>query len=130
MSKKGKKKSAESLEARARAHETLYGSSLREADEYRKQALNIIKKYDVRPNGKKIGAKELKIFEKRLKDFAEGKRKIKGELTFLKVLKTIEAGEEIDPNDEDEARNYQMLESLGYIKDGKLARKGRTILKR
>ena len=130
MSKKGKKKSAESLEAQARAHEALYGSDWREVDEYRKQALKIIEKYDVAINGMKIDAKELKTLERRLKHFAEGTRKMKGELTFFRVLKLVEGGESIDPGNKDEVDNYRMLERLGYIKNGKLARKGKTILER
>ena len=130
MSKKGKKKSAESLEAQARAHEALYGSDSREVDEYRMQAMRISEKHGINLNGEKIDAKELKILNKRLDEFTEGKRKMEGELTFFKVLKSVEMGEAINLSNEDEERSYHMLELLGYIKDEKLSGKGREFLKK
>ncbi len=129
MSKKGKKKSAESLEAQARAHEALYGSDSREVDEYRLQARKIYEKHGINLNGEKIDAKELKLLEKRLKEFLQGKREMEGEPTFFKALKSIDLEKTIDLSNEDERRNYQMLEKLDYIRDGKLSGKGRELLK-
>lgn len=129
MSKKRKKKGAESLEAQSRVHEALYGEGSREVMEYRRQALEIIEKYGLSPDNDKISDEELKIFKKRLKEFEEGKRRMKNELIFYRVLKLISAGEQIDPDNMNEFRNQQLLEKAGYIKNGKLTGKGKDLLK-
>ena len=70
MSKRKKRKSAEKLEAQARAHEALYGSDWKEVTEYGRQALEIIEKYAIKTNDKRIDAEEVKIFKKRLKNIS------------------------------------------------------------
>ncbi len=130
MSKRKKKKSAEKLEAQARAHEALYGSDWQEVTEYRKQALRIVERYGIKSYGERIDAEELKIFKKRLDEFREGRRRMQKELPFYKVLRLLSEGGAVNPNDEIEVKNYQMLEMLGYIKEGKLTWKGRDIMKR
>ena len=130
MSKKKKKKSAEKLEAQARMHEALYGAGWEEAMEYRRQALNILKKHDIKTNNKKISDNELKLFKKRLIEFEEGKREMKKELPFYKVLRSIEKGTFINSKDEVEIKNLQLLELLGYIKNSKLTGKGKKLLRR
>jgi len=130
MSKRKKKKSAEKLEAQARVHEALYGTDWKEVMEYRKQALEIVERYDIKPNGKKITNGEIKIFERRLKEFEEGKRRMRGELPFYKVLRLIGEGGSINSDNKIEVKNLQMLEILGYIKDGKPTGKGRKLLRR
>lgn len=131
MSKrKKKKKSAEKLEAQARAHEALYGRDWKEVMEYRRQALEIVERYGIKPDDKRISNDEIKIFERRLKEFEEGKRRMRGELPFYKVLRLVNKGEFITPDNEIEVKNLQMLEILGYVKDGKLTGKGRDMLKK
>ncbi len=130
MSKTKKKKSAEKLEARARAHEALYGSDWHEVTEYRRQALKIVERYGIKSDEEKIDAEELKIFEKRLEEFREGRRRMQRELPFYKVLRLLSEGDVVNPNDKIEVKNLRMLEMLGYIKDGKLTWKGRDMMKR
>ena len=108
----------------------MYGSDWKEVTEYRRQAREIIDKYDLRPNDKRVDAEELKVFKKRLKDFEEGKRRMRGELPFTRVLRLLREGGAVNPTDETEVKNLQMLEMLGYIKDGKLTWKGRDMMKR
>lgn len=129
MSKRKKKRGAEKLEAQARAHEALYGTDWNEVMEYRRQALEIVKKYDVKPNDKRISDEEIKVFKRRLKEFEEGERRMRGELPFYKVLRLVSEGKTINPDNKIEVKNMQMLEILGYIKDGKLTSKGRNLLK-
>ncbi len=130
MSKTKKKKSAEKLEAQARAHEALYGSDWHEVTEYRRQALEIVERYGIKSDKERIDAEELKIFKKRLEEFMEGRRRMQRELPFYKVLRSLSQGGVVNPNDEVEVKNLQMLEMLGYIKDGKLTWKGRDMMKR
>ena len=130
MSKKRKKKGAEKLEAQSKAHEALYGNGAREVMEYRRQASDIVEKYRISPDDNKIADDELKIFNKRLKEFEEGKRKMKNELVFYKVLRSIGEGKQIDPDDKNERRNHQLLEKAGYIKNRKLTGKGKDLLKK
>ncbi|UCF07958.1 MAG: hypothetical protein JSW28_10015 [Thermoplasmata archaeon] len=130
MPKRRKKKSADKLEAQARAHEALYGSDWREVTEYRKQALEIIERYGIRSDDERIDAEELRIFKKRLDEFREGRRRMHGELPFYKVLRLLAKGGAVNPDDEIEAKNLRMLGMLGYIKDGKLTWKGRDMMKR
>ena len=129
MSKRKKKKSAEKLEAQARAHEALYGTDWKEVMEYRRQALEIVEKYDAKQNDKRISDEEIKIFKRRLKEFEDGERRMRGELPFYKVLRLVSEGETINPGNRIEVKNIQILEILGYIKDGKLTGKGRNLLK-
>ncbi len=130
MSKTKKKKSAEKLEAQARAHEALYGSDWHEVTEYRRQALKIVERYGIKSDKERIDAEELKIFKKRLEEFREGRRRMQRELPFYKVLRLLSEGGVVNPNDEVEVKNLQMLEMLGYIEDGKLTWKGRDMMKR
>lgn len=130
MSKRKKKKSAEKLEAQARAHEALYGSDWREVTEYRKQALKIVERYGIKSDDKRIDEEELKIFKKRLQEFREGRRRVQRELPFYKVLRLLSEGGAVNPDDEIEVKNLRMLEMLGYIRDGKLTWKGRDMMKR
>ncbi len=129
MSKRKKRKSAEKLEAQARAHEALYGTDWKEVMEYRGQALEIVERYSIKPNDKRISNNEINIFKKRLKEFEEGKRIMQGELSFYRVLRLLSEGESVDLGNEIEAKNLGMLEMLGYIKDGKLTWKGRDLMK-
>ena len=129
MSKRKKKRSAEKLEAQARAHEALYGTDWKEVMEYRRQALEIVEKYDAKPNDKRISDEEIKIFKRRLKEFEDGERRMRGELPFYKVLRLVSEGETINPGNRIEVKNIQILEILWYIKDGKLTGKGRNLLK-
>lgn len=128
MSKRGKKKGAEKLEAQARAHEALYGTDWSEVTEYRRQALEIIERHHVRLDDKKIADDEIKIFEKRLKEFEDGKRKMRGELPVYKILGSVKNGESINSEDKVEVKNLRLLEILGYVKDGKLTGRGRKLL--
>jgi hypothetical protein len=130
MSKRKKKKSAEKLEAQARAHEALYGSDWHEVTEYRRQVLKIVERYGVKSDKERIDAEELKIFKKRLEEFREGRRRMQRELPFYKVLRSLSEGGVVNPSNEVEVKNLQMLEMLGYIKDGKLTWKGRDLMKR
>ena len=77
-----------------------------------------------------IDEEELKIFKKRLQEFREGRRRMQRELPFYKVLRLLSEGGVVNPNDEVDVKNLQMLEMLGYIKDGKLTWKGRDMMKR
>lgn len=128
MSKRRKKKGAEKLEAQARAHEALYGVDWREVTEYRRQALEIVDRYDIKPNDKETTDVEIKLFKRRLKDFEDGKRRMYEELPFYKVLNSINKGIAINRDDKIEVKNLQLLEILGYIKDSKLTGKGRSLL--
>jgi len=128
MSKKGKKKGAESLEAQARMHETLYGTDYDEATEYRRQALEMVKKHDVKPDEGTIADEELRLFERRLDEFKDGKRRMEGELAFYSVLRQVHQGGTIDPN-RTEAKNLHLLKLLGYVKNDKLTGKGRELLR-
>lgn len=130
MSKRREKESVERLEAQARAHEALYGTDWKEVMEHRRQALEIMEKYNIRPNEKKIVDSDIKIFKRRLKEFEEGKRKMRGELAFFKVLRLVSKGGSVDSDKKIETGNLQRLEILGYVKDGKLTGKGRNLLKR
>jgi hypothetical protein len=129
MSKRKKKKGAEKLEAQARAHEALYGTDWKEVTEYRRQALEIIEKHRIKPDDGKIADDEIKIFEKRLKEFEDGKRKMLGELPFYRILRLVSKGESINSDNRIEAKNLQLLEVSGYVKDGKLTARGRNLLK-
>ncbi len=130
MSKRKKKKSAEKLEAQARAHEALYGSDWHEVTEYRRQVLKIVERYSIKSDKERIDGEELKIFKKRLEEFREGRRRMQRELPFYKVLRLLSEGGVVNPNDEVEVKNLYMLEMLGYIEDGKLTWKGRDLMKR
>jgi len=128
MSRKGKKKGAAKLEAQARAHEALYGSGWKEVTEYRKQALEIVRRHGVRLDNGEISSTALKLFAKRLDEYGRGKRRMEEELPFFRVLKCIAAGDIVDFGNEEEVRNLRMLENLGYIRTGKLTGKGRELL--
>lgn len=131
MSKRKKKrKGAEKLEAQARAHEALYGTDWREVMEYRRQALEIAERHGIKMNDERIIEHEIKIFEKRLKEFEEGKRIMQGEMPFYKVLRLLDRGEAINHDNETEVKNLQMLEILGYAKDGELTGKGRDMMRK
>lgn len=129
MSKKGKKKGAVRLEAQARMHEALYGGDWKEVAEYRRQALAVAGKHGLRLDNGKVKAETIKLFARRLEEFAAGKRKLKGEPPFLKVLWTVRDGELPDYGSEDEMRSLRMLEALGHIRDGTLTGKGRELLR-
>jgi hypothetical protein len=128
MSKKSKKKGAESLQSQARMHEALYGPDWGEVGEYRGQALGIIERYAISIDEKKIDSEGAKLFKKRLEEFGTGKRKMVGELPFAKVLRVLKAGGTIDKKDAVLSQNLALLEGLGYVKDGKLTGKGRQLL--
>jgi len=130
MSKKRKKKGAEGLMAQARAHEALYGTEWEEVSEYNMQARQIIEKYRVRPDNRRIGNEELRIFKRRLEEFRDGKRRMHGELTAYNVLRSIAEGGPAVTGDGAEAKNLRLLEAAGYVKDGKLTWKGRDLLKK
>jgi len=129
MSRKGKKKGAVKLEAQARAHEALYGGDWREVTEYRKQALRIVTSLGLRLDNGEVSAAALKLFAKRLEEYGSGKRKMRGDMPFLRVLRTVMEGRVLDYGNETEVRNFRMLEGLGYIRQGKLTGKGNELLK-
>jgi len=129
MSRKSKKKGALKLEAQARAHEALYGGDWGEVTEYRKQALKIMTRLGLKLDNGDISVAALKLFAKRLEEFCSGKRKMRGEMPFLRVLRTVGDGEALNSGDETDIRNFRMLEDLGYIRQGKLTGKGNELLK-
>lgn len=129
MSKKGKKKGAKRLEAQARMHEALYGGDWKEVGEYRRQALAVAGKHGLRLDNGKVTAEAVKLLSRRLEEFAAGKRKLKGEPPFLKVLRTARDCELPDYGNEDEMRSLRMLEALGHIRNGALSGKGRELLR-
>jgi hypothetical protein len=128
MSRKSKKKGALKLEAQARAHEALYGGDWREVTEYRKQALRIVTSLGLKLDNGEISAAALKLFAKRLEEYVRGKRKMRGEMPFLRVLRTINEGGVLDFDNETDVRNFRMLENLGYIRQGTLTGKGNKLL--
>ncbi len=126
--KKKKKKSATSLEAQARAHETLYGKDWYEVGVYRKQAQEIIKKMKVKVDEREIIEKEKNILRKRLKEYGEGKREIDRSLLFYKIPEKIDKKKAIDLSDDKVRNNPQVLGELGYVKDRGITPKGKQML--
>ena len=129
MSRKSKKKGAVKLEAQARAHEALYGGDWGEVTEYRKQALRIVTRLGLKLENGDVSIAALKLFAKRLEEYGSGKRKMRGELPFLRVLRTVREGSVLDYGNETDVWNFRILEGLGYIRQGTLTGKGKILLK-
>ncbi|MBN2013838.1 MAG: hypothetical protein JW778_01525, partial [Candidatus Altiarchaeota archaeon] len=130
MSKKSRKKSATSLEAQARAHETLYGKDWYEVGVYRRQAQEIIKKAKARLEEEEIAEKEKNILRKRLKEYGEGRREIDKSLLFYKILERLNENKPIDLSDDRVKDNLKVLEELEYIKNMGITAKGKKMLKK
>lgn len=128
MPKKRKKKKASKLKAQAEAHRALYGDSSREVLEYGRQSEETQEKYNVFLNGNYVDKETLKIFRRKVEQYAQGKE-MRSELLFYRILKILNEGESLEINEEVKT-NLVLLERSGFIDESKITPQGRELLRR